>query len=321
MGAVWRSTRLERLALAGVGLLVALAGCSLVIGVGGISGGGDAGDEGDAGGGGCDCLPPVPPGWSVVALSAATTDPCPDGYGDASDLVVDPMLGPASCACICTVTTPPTCTSGTVVEGYSYGTTCADASANQLQANDGGCTDYSFSGLAPLHDIQGPSPSGGACSAEKSRTLPAGGSAGRACAAQAGTLSGCAAGGTCAQAVAAPFEVCIAQPGAVACPQGFARAHSAGASLADTRDCTDCTCGAPTATCDGTLSWYADAGCANLLATAPADDACHPTASAGVVAASYQYAATPQGVTCTPGSPSTPTGDASLVSPTTICCR
>jgi hypothetical protein len=239
-----------------------MVGCEPLFDLGGLTGGreadaqgapeatgDDAVDEGVAGdaarpeageeeGGGlapepqCTCLPQVPSGWVVVAFSAAPASACPGGYDAGIALTVDPSLAPVSCSCTCGSGAPPTCTTGTVADKPQCGST-----AHTLSIGGGACTAFDFGTLASTHELVGPPPNGGSCAPTATMTAPSTGTSGFACSVGAAPSRSCGSGGVCAPSTAAPFAVCIAHSGSVACPSGYPLVHAAGTSLNDSRAC------------------------------------------------------------------------------------
>jgi hypothetical protein len=136
---------------------------------------------------------------------------------------------------------------------------------------------------------------------------------------------GCTGGDLCIAKPSSPFGTvaCIYQAGDVPCPQGpYTVKQTYYRSVADSRGCTPCTCGAPTGvSCalSGSLSTYSTFGnpCSNVIATAQADGSCVMTH--GGVGIQGLVTATPSGGSCAAASVS-PTGSATPTGPTTVCC-
>lgn len=267
-----------------------------------------------SGDGSCACLPIVPAGWSVVVLGERVAASCPAGYADASSVVIDPALGPATCDCTCSVSAQPSCLQGM---GF-YVAGCADSGGYAFDPHDGGCTPNSYGTIATSHLVDPVGPNGGACTANVSTKLPDGGGPSVVCHIGANTCTGGDGGAACAPAVLAPFTLCIAHQGTAACPAGYSASHAAGAAIEDTRGCGPCACGGIDAGCAGTFSWFADTACATLVASIPADGTCQANMQGD--AAAYRYAATAQPSCNPPAAQPAPSGMASLTSPLTICC-
>lgn len=318
-----------RTALPLAALVAGFVGCGTLFGLDGLTGGepdggasedatmDDAGTDGaptGSGDGSCACLPVVPAGWSVVVLGERAAVSCPAGYADASSVVVDPALGPATCECTCAVSQQPSCLQGM---GF-YVAGCADSGGYAFDPHDGGCTPNTYGPIAASHLVDPVPPSGGACTAKVSTKLPEGGAPGVVCGVGANTCTGGDGGAACAPAVLAPFTLCIARDGTAACPAGYSASHAAGPTIADTRGCGACACGGIDAGCAATFSWFADTACATLVASIPADGTCQANMQGD--ASAYRYAATAQASCDPPAAQPKPTGTASLTSPVTICC-
>lgn len=326
-----------------VGVVVAtFAGCEPLFGLDGLTGGhqldagggsgdasadtsvdvpvdGEDADAGEASPGSCDCLPSVPTGWDVVAFAASGAASCPPGYAGGTDVVVDPALGPATCTCTCAIGKQPSCEQGSITDTHSSVSDCADGGTHVLDAGGGACTAFAFGSLSAYHAVTAPPPSGGTCAPDVKTSLPSGGTTGRICALDdAGTCA--AEGSACGPSVTAPFARCIARSGSLPCPTGFSVAHASGATIDDTRACGTCTCPAPSATCSGALSMFTDRACTSLAVSVPADGACQPTPG-GASALAYTFTSTAQASCGPPATPPVPQGNASLVQPTTVCCR
>jgi hypothetical protein len=335
-------------------IVVALASCTLTTDLDGLSGGADTSDDGGSeasttdDGGPIDPPPPgddggllqdvqvdvvdgcsqtgcfaMPTGFSLVAFAQSARPTCPTNFTTPADTVESPAFGAGACTCGCTVTTGPTCANGTLAGHYDTagdglcGSAGGDlANINNLCGTDGYLGPFT---TGNEHQFAPAAPSGGACSAPatKNATKLTFGSSGRFC--QAAVLPECN-GLVCAPAVAAPFGVCIAHGGDVACPAPFSEKHLVGAS--GTLNCSNgCTCSV-TGTCSGgTLNYYASGNCTGgAVLSIPVDNKCHPTDIDGGSVGSHKYVANaPAGVTCTTGGSTSPSNTFSGT--TTVCCN
>lgn len=89
----------------------------------------------------------------------------------------------------------------------------------------------------------------------------------------------------------------------------------------DTRDCSTCTCGAPSgASCTGGQGTIYDAnGCSGATQAFAIDGTCKTTGGTTTLAAKQTTAPTVSGTCAKNGG--TPTGQATPTGPTTLCCR
>jgi hypothetical protein len=294
---------------------------------GSTQGTGDSGDPASTacpGGSGPSCLA-VPAGWSLVAFSASQAAPCPAGFDTRGDVVEGPSAAGA-CGCgACSVTTPPTCTSGPLPVSYDYdttptaGTCYMTASPSPLSNSPpGACLTDIYQGDYSSYDARydAPPASGGACAApgvsNSGGVMYAGRD--RVCESSSPASAGCM-GNVCRPMVSGGYQACVAIAGEAACPPGpLAVAHYVGASAAAT--CPDCGC-AVTATCSGTITLYTDAAC-KKAGTSLATGVCKFVGNQAYKA--YVYAGgSPQKVACQ-ATPSSAGPVVSLVSETTVCC-
>lgn len=335
---------------------LALAGCSLAVSLDGLSGGADddggvtspdgstidtteAGGGADGGGGidapddsllgdvavdvvdacsavGCVALPS---GFSLVAYGPRSA--CPTNFTQTSDTVENASVGSGGCTCGCSVTTNPSCSTGTMVGHFGTAGAGTCPSAGGDLANTSLCASDGFMGAFAVgneHRYTPPAPSGGACSAapNKDATKLAIGASKRLC--QATVVPSCN-GKVCPPSLTGGFAACIAAAGDVSCPSTFPNKHLVGSSASFTCG-AGCTCGV-TATCSGRLDYYASANCTGMVQMSlQVDDACHPTVSAdaGDSFASRLWNPTVSNVGCTNGGSTS--ASTSLAGETTICC-
>ncbi len=339
--------------------LLAVVSCSLTTSLDGLSGGaaddaldsseagtgagdkdGSPSSDGSSGGsGGGGLLPDVgapvvdgcssagcfvmPDGFGLVAFGATAHGvACPTGFTSPTDTVEGPTLAAGACSCACSVTTQPSCATGTLVGHFdTAGSGLCDSAGGDL-ANMGCGTDGYLGpfGTGNEHRFKPPAPTGGACSATANNdpgklTYAA---QGRICAA---AVTPECNGKVCPPSGAAPFAVCIATTGDVACPAGFPTKHLVGASASFTCS-AGCTCGGVTATCKGKVNYFASGDCSGAVGMSViADDACHSTDAAGASFGSHAYVPfTPQNVACTKTGGTTPSTPV-LSQSGTVCCN
>jgi hypothetical protein len=148
------------------------------------------------------------------------------------------------------------------------------------------------------------------------------GSTGQACGgATPGT--GCGGTSTCLPIPAGAFHsgVCIMQDGEQPCPAGqFADQHVFYSGKTDTRDCTDCTCAAPTgSSCTAQVNLYQTSPtCTGALLTADAGT-CTPLSGNPRVFSILAQTTHPSGGTCV-AIDGQPMGTVTPTGPTTFCC-
>lgn len=124
---------------------------------------------------------------------------------------------------------------------------------------------------APVAAPAACAPSGGT----KTLPPPKWGRAGLACGG-GGLGLGCGAGKECTGKAAAPFEpgLCVWSNGNVPCPSSYPMKHGFTGSVVDTRGCTACSCGGPTASCTATTKVYSNAACNGAGLDVPNDGSC-----------------------------------------------
>lgn len=228
---------------------------------------GSPGSSDDGGVPACEgqCAPEVPQGWQgpvVVYDGADAAPPCPGEYPQVvhADQRAGLEEGAAVCECECGGVVGASCGAATLRE---EGNLCLAFVMNPdtYVLQPGACTAIN----APANDY--------------SLTPPALQTAGSSCAPQAteaidapswdrhvrscGTAAGDACdGGTCFPGVPADHSMCIWVEGEAACPAGpWTQVLVTYAEAIDGRDCTACTCGAPTGSCGGD-AYLTNNGCA-----------------------------------------------------------
>lgn len=292
----------------------------------------DASQSGDAAPTGCgaNTCGAVPSGWTLVAFAGVRSSACPAGFTKQStDIVQASPSSLASCSCgACTVTSQPTCDSGSVpvhydnVPGAGAGSCSLVASPGTgplANSPPGSCGTDLYQGSYAAYDISYASPAaaGASCTAQASPAGPLTTTAERVCAADNSQSSTCDAHG-CPENVAAPFKVCIMAMGSMSCPAGpLSVRNEVGTS--GSSSCPACSCSV-TASCSGTLTLYTDKACTTSPYSVPADGSCNAVYKQKASYGSYIYSGgSPTNVSCTASS-SAGASSADLVNPATICC-
>jgi hypothetical protein len=260
------------------------------------------------------CVTSIPAGWSLVILEQAR-DPCPAALTP-HDLVGDPQAMAGACSCTCTITTQPSCTSGTLQGsfGNASGSAACSTKVLALPISGSGCTQLQPGGQAPTSIAIDALPStGGACtfSAVGNTTLVATTNV-RTC-----DVAGPGSEGVCAGSPPAGFSACIAAAGEMACPSGSPFASRTVLAASETLVCTACTGCTVNGNCSSPLvTYYSDYLCNNPVATFPADGACTQPNWNGNLAG-VEYHASVQASCAATGS----TATFQAASPQTVCCR
>jgi hypothetical protein len=277
---------------------------------------------GDAGADVCStptnaCVPSLPSGWSWAIYDPDARPACATGYAMPTDVEEGIDAGEATCGCKCT-TTDPNCAAGKVTITSGTNGACNNVT-NQMDPADAGCNAVTaFTTTTGTISVTGPTPMDGGCTPVPSETVPPVGYAneGRTCAYTETPGGGCANGNVCVPNPA-PFTMCVAQQGSIACPSTFPTQHFVGSMLNDTRGCTACTCGFNEGTCGGTATFYTAAACAAGAQAIPVDDVC--TTGGAHTWKSFAYAPT-SNASCT-ASTVAPDGGAVFGDLTTVCCN
>ncbi|MEO5731150.1 MAG: hypothetical protein ABI134_03100 [Byssovorax sp.] len=265
------------------------------------------------------CIPAIPSGWSAVAFSAQDRSACPAGYATAADVVSAPAS--ATCGCTCTEQKAASCSEGTVGLASNGAGPCPASPTFSLEANGSICGATGLNTvpngtvkIAPLPPKQG------TCSGSPKNTImpPV---EGRSCDAAA-VGAGCAHGGACVTNPSGPFVACIAHDGVEPCPAGFPNGHAVGASAADTRSCSSCTCGTSATCSNPKLTLYKDASCSSGAHELPVTSGCDPVSDGnGNSYKSFKYTAKIVNPGCQTTVNSMPTGSLVLAGERTVCCQ
>jgi hypothetical protein len=269
------------------------------------------------------CVPAPPMGWKLVAYDDKNRNPCPSGFDTSTDLVENIQAADATCACNCSVQTPPTCNVQAATLVFATDANCQNI-GNVYNLTGNTCTNGSLSqsGNANIYAYgkQQTQIQGGACGQPMTmKSVPTATSQqGRECAFTS-TYSTCKTG-VCVPDPGGSFGLCIEHDGDQSCPTGYTKLHSAGTGIDDTRDCDTCTCNL-TATCStASAALYTPASCGGNATNVPLNGTCTQVGVTSVTYASYQVTSTPNNTTCS-GVGGGPIGEAALKNQRTICCR
>jgi hypothetical protein len=274
----------------------------------------------------------VPPGWTLVEYQdSSSLGTCGGAYATSTSVYEGPFP-PAKCTCDCTLGASGSCTTGNFsVKLDGLGGPCTSTvgggpyAANSCNAI--GLAGFSISGTSS--ESGSPVPySAGQCSANGSTTLPpVGGPNGLECSGPSPSGATCPGGGACVPEAAGGFSLCIQKAGTPACPPGFPNVHTVGTSLGtDSRGCSTCTCGPPTAQCNDAMVTFwtddtcADAGVGTVALNGSCNDIVMSNGTSNATARSFQYSATLTNEACGDGT-SNPTGGVALDGTSTICCQ
>jgi len=257
----------------------------------------------------------IPNGWAgPVELSVGTSPPtCGPKFAGSQSVLHDDLVAlPATCDCSCGAPSGATCT-------VNFGGHCQAAPGTC----DGPVTPYgtssgcmSMSVWCSSIDISTPSVTGGACAPNATKNVPAPTWSTTAISCAPTSTSGCLSGSACVPDADPQFHLCVEHDGDVACPSGFPSRTVAYADVDDARDCSMCSCGAPTGVgCTGSVSMYSDGACTSVTKGGYPTPNCISESGAFI-----GYDGTATGGSCSASSVS-PTGTATPASPTTLCCQ
>jgi hypothetical protein len=257
--------------------------------------------------------PEVPTGWSPVAYVENPQSACPASWSTADDYVTGATQGTATCNCDCTVTTAPSCTTGTLPTYYSSGPGCGSQGVS-LTFNQGGCVTVGGN-LSNYYSSPALAPSGGVCNVQASSSGSLQSTPVRLCIpATECTWAAC-------DGVAPPgYAACIVADGDQPCPSGSSFSVKHGIAQSVAASCS--TCGTSCTfqgTCDNPkLNTFGGVGCTNPGASLASDGTCVSTGGGGYVA-SATYSATANFTGCTAAG----TSSVQIVptTPKTVCCR
>lgn len=267
------------------------------------------------------CVNKTPPGWNGPIMlydgDPSMAPSCPASHPTlAYTWHGDLMPQPAMCgACTCTGTGV-TCNLAPLALDD---TACATQLGTVVQPAQNQCGPIQApAGLQAITAATPTAISGACMPGGGSKTLPPAkwGRTGIACIG-GGLGGGCTGGQTCAAKSEAPFVagLCIWASGDFPCPQGFGDRHTFAGSVTDTRGCSPCACGAPSAQCTATSTIYPSGNCAGAPVDVPNDGSCVPVQNAGSVKVTVNASAS-----C-PASGGAPTGtitESGVI--TSVCC-
>ena len=271
-----------------------------------------------------NCAPEVPAGFSgpvLVYAGEGEASACPaTAPAVAADLYADLQAPAAQCSCECGDAENVSCGAATLRE---HGNTCLQPIVNPdtWTLNPGACVPYASSSTALNVFAPTLQTAGGSCDPSFSQTIPETGWAQtvRLCDALV-TDDACDADASCSSAPTDDFDrVCVYVEGEASCPEeGWTQRQVVHAEVVDDRGCSECSCGAPSGTCGGTVSLTQNScgGGAVLVGSVNAGSCSAGLSTNGNRA---QYVPEPQ-ASCSP-SGGAPTGTATPTGPVTLCCQ
>jgi hypothetical protein len=345
----WRARVPVLISAAQAGLMMGVAGCANVWGFqDGVLGSPDGGGEDsetprrdadgavhEAPGEPCTltCVAAPPSGWSGPYELSETTGgppapaPAPCSVGaypvEVYSGVASQFAPPALCDCECAPAVGSTCSAPAIT--LYVGAMCAAAmKCSMADVSSASCVDFDPTCGGPRMELGAPTPIAGECVAKLTSNVPDLGwtASARLCGLNEPSSGECNAGEVCTRAVGLPFEsvYCIATAQLASCPPGpYSRRRVYYGGATDTRECSGCSCGAPSVTCfGGTVSTFNQAGCV----TPPHNTWSAPESCMGIggdKSGIYNDDAVPHSGPCAPTG-GEPTGKVTPTTPTTICC-
>lgn len=277
------------------------------------------------------CAPEVPAGWAgpVVWAETATEDPqpaCPEAYAELAFNAFDDLQAPpAECTCECGEPSGVNCANLTL-EFHDGSSSCAGSADDEYSIGAlGACSaGPNIVQSNRYFEVEDPGVTGGSCTPMDSVQVPAAGFS------QTSTVCGgvVAADGTCEVGEAClpvppdGFEsrICVWQEGDQECPAGgYADRFVRHAEFADSRNCTTCSCGTPTGSCEGNVVLWPSSNCSGMFiaGTVPIGGTCVQAADS--VDSAEAGTLTVQDAACAPMG-GVPTGEAEPDEPFTLCC-
>jgi hypothetical protein len=207
------------------------------------------------------CLDAIPMGWSLM-LSEMSSTACPDGTTPAP-AIANPMALAGACTCACSVTNP-SCGYGNI--SIMVGT--SGCTTNSGLAADGSCVGAAGSHVLAYHQISPLAPQGGSCA--WNATPNAADVTSTALALCNVTIDREA---VCEGTVPGGFTSCIATAGDMSCSAPFPNKTLVYDPMPGLQ-CGSCGSCTVSATCSGSLNFYNDGSCTQLVVQAPADGSC-----------------------------------------------
>jgi hypothetical protein len=295
------------------------------------------------------CLPSAPTGWSgpfaFYVGPAAQTPACPVAWPTTVSALGAGTLTapPAQCNCSC----------GPVVQDNGYGCfwgawncqTCNGAGTGSgYDTLSDVCVQVPYpqaSGCGFVHwggSQYGAILSGAHCNPSLARTVPLTSFSQAALLCGGGAFAGVCDGGVCALPVPAPFQTgyCIAKvspvgsadggaeggapadaavsDAGVSCPASYPVEYTGYAGVADTRDCSGCSCNINAVTCTGSATLYSDTNCQTAIGQITSGSTACPNLQPGSMKPAWSVSGG-----C-PASGGQPKGSATPSGVVTICC-
>lgn len=279
----------------------------------------DATESGDPECGvGAQCADAAPAGWFGPAIYARTPDgvmapECPAEFNAPGPSVLEGWSepGPALCECECELSSPLNCTA------YTY--THANASCNsftQYTPVTTTCTNATITNWSNFYSYAQNVPM---CMETSSEVLPSAqwDAAIRSCKVDDAGLA-CGDGGTCTPVAPEGFEaaMCVYKDGDNECPAGaYSNKLLFYSNFEDTRECSNCSCGAVQATCSAPMLVFEEPDCAGE----PVGEVAPGGACVQISGASIAMDTDTGG--CSVSDPSVPMGAAAPIGPFTFCCQ
>lgn len=305
-----------------------------------------------------ECVDPIPVGWGTYGYTAlflgSVTDPaCPAGaetgvYTGHAGLQNEDAACTA-CACgnptgqgcelsndfdpvkggiqpfyardvACNVATATNQTTLTVPAGWDL-VTC---SGLDVAAGGGACPGPNCNASVRAQSAVVTSGTCEATGGEPSGGDPAWNQNVKACRVDAG-LGGCDVGKTCVVKPSNPYEerICIGKAGDQTCPSGFTLRNEAFADYADSRECSDCACGASAGgSCKITIQLHSNAGtgCTTALATVETGQCTNLVGNPRISGRTATVTTPPSGGSCAVVGGGVPSGSVTPIDQTTFCC-
>lgn len=272
------------------------------------------------------CVGAAPTGWSgpVALYDGAGPGSCSAPYGTERYRGNADLVGATSGRCSsCGCGTPTGVSCGARTVSWYQEPGCGGSATTETASTT--CRDLpTFFGAGVYDSFRLPSPSctGGRCAVSggvRSRPTPTWSRTGVACGATSALIrGGCASGQLCAPDPTSPFlsTMCIHRSGTHACPAPYTTRRIFYSGYSDSRDCTDCSCSAPSGFYDGSIVLNSQAGCTGSSRSDPHSTSCRDT---GTYNRSYRYYDRGYRGSCT-ASGGDEIGAATPSGATTVCC-